>query len=29
LHLKILQKEPMPVEMLDAWEEAAQREVEQ
>ncbi len=23
IHLKILQKEPMPVETLDAWEEAA------
>ena len=29
LHLKILQKEPMLVETLDAWEEAAWREVKQ
>ena len=28
IHLKILQKEPMLAEMLDAWEEAACREVE-
>jgi hypothetical protein len=28
IHLRILQKEPMPNEMLDAWEEAAHKEVE-
>ena len=28
IHLRILQKEPMPDEMLDAWEEAACWEVE-
>ncbi len=28
IHLKILQKEPMPAEACDAWEEAAQHEVE-
>ncbi len=28
IHLKILQKEPMPAEALDAWEEVAQCEVE-
>lgn len=28
IHLKILQRELMPAETLEAWEEAAQREVE-
>jgi hypothetical protein len=28
IHLKILQKEPMPAKTLEAWEEAAWREVE-
>ena len=28
IHLRILQKEPMPAETLDAWEEVARREVE-
>jgi hypothetical protein len=28
IHLKILQKEPMPAEDLDAWEEAVHQEVE-
>ncbi len=28
IHLKILQKEPMPAEALDTWEEAAQHKVE-
>src|SRR5216683_4824836 len=28
IHLKILQKEPMPAEALDAWEEVAWCEVE-
>ena len=28
IHLKILQKEPMPAENLDAWEEATRCEVE-
>jgi hypothetical protein len=28
IHLKILQKEPMPAETLDDWEEAARKEVE-
>jgi len=28
IHLQILQKEPMPTETLDAWEEAARKEVE-
>ncbi len=26
-HLQILQKEPMPIEALDDWEEAVQKEV--
>jgi len=28
IHLKILQKEPMPMEALDDWEEGARNEVE-
>jgi hypothetical protein len=28
IHLRILQKEPMPAESLDDWEEAARQEVE-